>query len=124
MPSLDTFLEHPNSHEKIRQDDYIAGLAKGLALLEAFGTDRQRLNVTQVAERTGISRTAARRYLKTLKYLGYLETDEHYFWLTHRVLRFSSSYLSSAHLPKVCSVIFKSFVCADITYFFNCGVRR
>lgn len=42
MPSLDTFLEHPNSHEKIRQDDYIAGLAKGLALLEAFGTDRQR----------------------------------------------------------------------------------
>ena len=45
--------------------------------------------------------TAARRYLKTLKYLGYLETDEHYFWLTHRVLRFSSSYLSSAHLPKV-----------------------
>ncbi len=77
MPSLDAFLEHPNSHEKIRQDDYIAGLAKGLALLEAFGTDRQRLNVTQVAERTGISRTAARRYLKTLKYLGYLETDEH-----------------------------------------------
>ncbi|MEW7964648.1 helix-turn-helix domain-containing protein, partial [Acinetobacter baumannii] len=56
MPSLDAFLEHPNSHEKIRQDDYIAGLAKGLALLEAFGTDRQRLNVTQVAERTGISR--------------------------------------------------------------------
>ncbi len=36
MPSLDAFLEHPNSHEKIRQEDYIAGLAKGLALLEAF----------------------------------------------------------------------------------------
>lgn len=36
MPSLDAFLEHPNSHEKIRQDDYIAGLAKGLALLEAL----------------------------------------------------------------------------------------
>ena len=29
-------LEHPNSHEKIRQEDYIAGLAKGLALLEAL----------------------------------------------------------------------------------------
>ncbi|MDA3493255.1 hypothetical protein MKL64_10875, partial [Acinetobacter sp. AOR33_HL] len=25
MPSLDAFLEHPNSHEKIRQEDYIAG---------------------------------------------------------------------------------------------------
>lgn len=118
MPSLDAFLEHPTSHEKIRQDDYIAGLAKGLALLEAFGTDRQRLNVTQVAERTGISRTAARRYLKTLKYLGYLETDEHYFWLTHRVLRFSSSYLSSAHLPKVAQS-FLNLLCAQTSLTFS-----
>lgn len=101
MSSINAFLEHPGSHERIRQEDYIAGLAKGLALLEAFGTERQRLNVTQIAERTGISRTAARRHLKTLKYLGYLDTDEHYFWLTHRVLRLSSSYLSSAHLPKI-----------------------
>jgi IclR family pca regulon transcriptional regulator len=101
MTTMDGFIEHPSSHEQIRQEDYIAGLAKGLALLEAFGVDRQRLNVTQVAERTGISRTAARRYLKTLKYLGYLDTDEHFFWLTPRVLRFSSSYLSSAHLPKI-----------------------
>jgi len=101
MVKVDAVLEHPSSHEQIRQEDYIAGLAKGLTLLEAFGVDRQRLNVTQVAERTGISRTAARRYLKTLKYLGYLDTDEHYYWLTHRVLRFSSSYLSSAHLPKI-----------------------
>ncbi|MCI3878140.1 IclR family transcriptional regulator PobR [Acinetobacter higginsii] len=101
MVKVDAVIEHPNSHEQIRQEDYIAGLAKGLVLLEAFGVDRQRLNVTQVAERTGISRTAARRYLKTLKYLGYLDTDEHYYWLTHRVLRFSSSYLSSAHLPKI-----------------------
>lgn len=101
MVKVDAVLEHPNSHEQIRQEDYIAGLAKGLVLLEAFGVDRQRLNVTQMAERTGISRTAARRYLKTLKYLGYLDTDEHYYWLTHRVLRFSSSYLSSAHLPKI-----------------------
>ncbi|NIE95395.1 IclR family transcriptional regulator PobR [Acinetobacter sp. Tr-809] len=101
MVKVEAVLDHPNSQEQIRQEDYIAGLAKGLALLEAFGVDRQRLNVTQVAERTGISRTAARRYLKTLKYLGYLDTDEHYYWLTYRVLRLSSSYLSSAHLPKI-----------------------
>ena len=77
-----------------------------------------RLNVTQVAERTGISRTAARRYLKTLKFLGYLETDEHYFWLTHRVLRFSSSYLSSAHLPKVAQS-FLNLLCAQTTLTFS-----
>lgn len=101
MHQDDQYLHHLHSNEIIRQEDYIAGLGKGLALLEAFGVDRQRLNVTQVAERTGISRTAARRYLKTLKFLGYLASDDHYFWLTHRVLRFSSAYLSSAHLPKV-----------------------
>lgn len=118
MSSTDAFLEHPSSHERIRQEDYIAGLAKGLALLEAFGIDRQRLNVTQVAERTGISRTAARRHLKTLKYLGYLDTDEHYFWLTHRVLRLSSSYLSSAHLPKIAQS-FLNLLCAQTSLTFS-----
>ncbi|MEK7739903.1 MAG: helix-turn-helix domain-containing protein, partial [Pseudomonadota bacterium] len=88
-------IENEVSGETIKQDDYIAGLDKGLSLLEAFGVDRQKLNSTQIAKRTGLSRTAARRYLRTLKYLGYLETDDNYFWLTHKVLRLSSSYLSS-----------------------------
>lgn len=94
-------VEHKTSGEVIKKDDYIAGLAKGLSLLEAFGIDRQKLNATQVAERTGLSRTAARRYLQTLKFLGYLDSDDHYFWLTHKVMRFTSSYLSSAYLPKI-----------------------
>ena len=61
-------IENKTSGETITNDDYISGLAKGLALLEAFGIDRQKLNATQIAERTGISRTAARRYLRTLKF--------------------------------------------------------
>ncbi|WP_173912894.1 IclR family transcriptional regulator C-terminal domain-containing protein [Acinetobacter sp. Marseille-Q1618] len=98
-------IHHESSGESIIQDDYISGLAKGLKLLDAFGIDRQKLNATQIAQRTGISRTAARRYLRTLKFLGYLDSDEHYFWLTHKVLRLSSSYLSSAHLPKIAQPI-------------------
>ncbi|SPL70170.1 IclR family transcriptional regulator domain-containing protein [Acinetobacter stercoris] len=98
-------VENKSSGETISNDDFIAGLAKGLSLLEAFGIDRQKLNATQVSERTGMSRTAARRYLKTLKFLGYLDGDDHYFWLTHKVLRFSSSYLSSAYLPKIAQPI-------------------
>lgn len=97
----DQIIQHELSQETIKYDDYIAGLAKGLSILEAFGTDRQRLNVTQVAERTVITRTAARRYLKTLKFLGYLESDDYYYWLTHKVLKFSGAFLSTAHLPKV-----------------------
>lgn len=94
-------IKHELSEEVIKYDDYIAGLAKGLTILEAFGTDRHRLNVTQVADRTGITKTATRRYLKTLKFLGYLHTDDYYYWLSHKVLKFSGAYLNTAHLPKV-----------------------
>lgn len=109
---------HESSDETISQDDFISGVAKGLHLLEAFGIDRQKLNATQIAQRTGISRTAARRYLRTLKFLGYLDGDDHYFWLTHKVLRFSSSYLSSAHLPKIAQPIL-NILCGQTTLTFS-----
>lgn len=80
--------------------DYIAGLAKGLAVLESFDTERQRLNATLAAQRAGLTRAAARRHLLTLAHLGYLETDGHYFWLSPKVLRLSGSYLASARLPR------------------------
>ena len=85
----------------IAKADLIEGMAKGLAVLESFDTERQRLNTTLAAQRTGLSRAAARRHLLTLTHLGYLETDGSYFWLSPRVLRFSGSYLSSARLPRV-----------------------
>jgi IclR family transcriptional regulator, pca regulon regulatory protein len=80
--------------------DFIAGMAKGLAVLESFDTERQRLNATLAAQRAGLTRAAARRHLLTLAHLGYLETDGSYFWLAPKVLRFSGSYLASARLPR------------------------
>lgn len=85
----------------IAKADYIAGMAKGLAVLESFDTQRQRLNATLAAQRAGLTRAAARRHLLTLTHLGYLETDGGYFWLAPKVLRFSGSYLASARLPRV-----------------------
>jgi IclR family pca regulon transcriptional regulator len=84
----------------IAKADYIAGMAKGLAVLESFDTQRQRLNATLAAERAGLTRAAARRHLLTLAHLGYLETDGSWFWLAAKVLRFSGSYLASARLPR------------------------
>ncbi len=81
--------------------DRIEGLAKGLAVLESFNTERQRLNATLAAQRAGLSRAAARRHLLTLAELGYLETDGSHYWLSPKVLRFAGSYLSSARLPRV-----------------------
>lgn len=85
----------------IDKADRIEGMAKGLAVLESFDTERQRLNATLAAQRAGLSRAAARRHLLTLADLGYLETDGSYYWLSPKVLRFAGSYLSSARLPRV-----------------------
>lgn len=84
----------------IAKADYIEGMARGLAVLESFDTERQRLNATLAAERAGLPRAAARRHLLTLAHLGYLETDGRHFWLSPKVLRFSGSYLASARLPR------------------------
>ena len=84
----------------IRPADWIQGIARGMAVLESFDTERQRLNATLTAQRTGLTRAAARRHLLTLTQLGYLETDGQYYWLSAKVLGFSGSYLSGARLPK------------------------
>ncbi|MBS3996516.1 MAG: helix-turn-helix domain-containing protein [Hydrogenophaga sp.] len=85
----------------IAKADLIEGMAKGMAVLESFDTERQRLNATQAAERAGLTRAAARRHLLTLAHLGYLESDGSHYWLSPKVLRFSGSYLASARLPRL-----------------------
>lgn len=84
----------------IARADFIEGIARGMAVLESFDTERQRLNATLAAERAGLTRAAARRHLLTLAHLGYLETDGSYFWMAPKVLRFSGSYLASSRLPR------------------------
>ena len=44
----------------IAKADFIEGIAKGMAVLESFDTERQRLNATLAAERAGLTRAAAR----------------------------------------------------------------
>lgn len=91
----------PAAPPDIAPADFIAGMAKGLAVLESFDTQRQRLNATLAAQRAGLTRAAARRHLLTLAHLGYLESDGSYFWLSPKVLRLAGSYLASARLPRV-----------------------
>lgn len=90
----------PTSSNLIQKEELVTGLARGLLVLECF-VDKQKLSVTQVAGLANISRTAARRHLKTLEHLGYLDSDGYFFWLTHRILRLSGAYLSSAPLSKI-----------------------
>ena len=106
----------------IAPEDFIAGLAKGLAVLESFDTERQRLNATVAAQRAGITRAAARRHLLTLTHLGYLETDGRQFWLASKVLRLSGSYLATARLPRLVQPVLHRLA-AQTGLSFSCVVR-
>jgi IclR family pca regulon transcriptional regulator len=81
--------------------DLVGGLEKGLQVIEAFDQERSRLTIAEVAQRTGLTRAAARRYLITLAHLGYVRHEQKLFSLTPKVLRLGQSYLHSARLPRI-----------------------
>ena len=73
----------------------MATLAKGLAVVRAFGAERPRLTLSQAAVAVGLSRATARRILLTLSGLGYVEQDGREFFLTPRVMELGFSYLAT-----------------------------
>ncbi len=85
----------------VNDKDLIAGLAKGLRLIEAFDDMHARLTSSEAARRVGISPAAARRCLLTLCHGGYAQTDGKRFWLNHGILRLSYAYSASTRLPRL-----------------------
>ena len=85
---------------EVAQRDIIEGLVTGINVITAFNDEDARLTPTALAERIGISRSAARRYLLTLVHTGMAATNGREFWLTPKVLTLGRSYLDSARLPR------------------------
>ena len=83
------------------EKEYVAGLEKGLAIIEAFGIANRALTLSEAAEITGHSRASARRSLLTLQRLGYVEWDGKLFKLAPRVLRLGHAYVTSTSLAKI-----------------------
>ncbi len=73
-------------------------LSRGLAVLCAFSREAPRLRIGEVAERAGLNRAAARRYLLTLRDLGYVASDNDSFVLRPKVLDLGYAYFSSANI--------------------------
>ncbi|WP_291057054.1 IclR family transcriptional regulator C-terminal domain-containing protein [Herbiconiux sp.] len=80
---------------------FVQSLARGLAVISAFGADRPEMRLSEVAAATGLSRATARRFLLTLAELGYVRSDERLFALTPKVLELGYSYLAGLTLPEV-----------------------
>ena len=82
--------------------DFVASLARGLAVIQAFGNHQQRLSIAKISQKTGIARAAVRRYLHTLAALGYVVThDGCRFSLLPKVISLGQAYLSASAVPSV-----------------------
>lgn len=81
--------------------DYVQSLARGLAVLGSFGPDADHMNLSQVAEKTGLTRAAARRLLLTLQHLGYVRSEGRQFTLSPKVLQLGHNYLGALNLTDI-----------------------
>lgn len=80
---------------QLRNADFVQSLERGLAVIRTFSRESSSLTLSEIAERAGLTRAAARRFLLTLRDLGYVESDGRLFSLSPRVLELGYSYLSS-----------------------------
>jgi IclR family pca regulon transcriptional regulator len=74
---------------------------RGIDVIRAFDGFHPRMTLSQVANRTDLTRATARRFLYTLIDIGYMDTDGRDFWLTPRVLELGFAYLSSLGIPQI-----------------------
>lgn len=84
-----------------RSSEHIAGLAKGLRIIEIFGTEHGKLTIATAAKLAKLSRASARRCLLTLLDLGYVIQVGSEFRPTPRLLRLGAGYYESATLPQL-----------------------
>jgi IclR family transcriptional regulator, pca regulon regulatory protein len=86
----------PSRRPHHRDDkEFMTTLAKGLAVLGAFGRARPTMTLSEAAQIADLSRAAARRVLRTLTVLGYVEQSGRAFSLSPRIFDLGSAYLST-----------------------------
>jgi IclR family transcriptional regulator, pca regulon regulatory protein len=79
--------------------DFMASLARGLAVIRAFSGGTGRRTIGSIAQSTGLSRAAVRRCLYTLHQLGYVGFDDAgHYTLRPAILSLGYAYLASSSL--------------------------
>jgi IclR family pca regulon transcriptional regulator len=84
-----------------RNGEFVQSLDRGLAVIRAFDADHPELTLSDVARQTGLTRAAARRFLRTLVEIGYMRTEGGKFSLRPKILELGYAYLSSLSLPEL-----------------------
>jgi IclR family transcriptional regulator, pca regulon regulatory protein len=101
LPRTRPELREAGQAEKTKIRDFVGSLARGLSVLRAFDSEKPEMTLTQVAERTNLTRAGARRFLLTLVELGYVRKNQRLFRLTPKVLELGYAYLASTPLSRL-----------------------
>jgi IclR family pca regulon transcriptional regulator len=81
--------------------EYVEGLVRGLAVIQAFNDEHAEMTLTEVADRTGLKPATARRCLLTLIDLGFVHVVRKRFLLSAHILTLGSAYLRAARVDDV-----------------------
>ena len=84
-----------------RGRSHVESLARGLAVLKAFGDQHAQLTLSDMARIVSLPRASVRRSLLTLQELGYVQSDGRLFSLSPQVLTLARAYLESSPVPRV-----------------------
>lgn len=91
--------------DPVRENDnlFVGSIEKGICILYAFSDGQAELRLNEIAEITGLGRSAAQRYTHTLCSLGFLQkvNDGPVYRPAPRLLDMSSIYLRSDPLVEV-----------------------
>jgi IclR family pca regulon transcriptional regulator len=92
-----TLLDTAGSRNK---RDFVNSLSRGLDVMRSFDRMRPSMTLSEVAERAGLSRAAARRFLLTFVRDGYAASDGKYFRLLPKVLDLGASIMASLDIAE------------------------
>lgn len=80
--------------EKINKN-IASSFLKGLSVIEAFDYETPSMTLAEVAKKTNMTRSTARRFLISLESVGYATQNNKNFSLTPKIINIGNSYFSS-----------------------------
>jgi IclR family transcriptional regulator, pca regulon regulatory protein len=86
------------AEERGADREHVHSVLRLFEVLRAFGRERPRMTLSEVAERTGLTRASARRFLLTLVHAGYAESDGRRFALTPKLLELGQSVMAASSI--------------------------
>jgi len=90
--------------------NFIKSLDKGLKVIQAFSRENSTMTISEVSNKTNLTRPTVRRILLTLQELRFVDSNNDEFFLTARILNLGYAFLSSQDLIKIAEPFMQKFV--------------